>query len=40
MPNDIFLILVKILRYFQFIIYVLGTSGPLPAHYATMKRKL
>ena len=39
-PNDTLLTLVKLLPYFQFVIYVSGTSGPLPVHYATMERKL
>ena len=38
MPNDTLLILVKIPPYFQFINYVLGTSGPLLVHYATAVR--
>jgi hypothetical protein len=40
MPKDTLLILVNFLPYFQSIIYVLGTLGPLPVHYTTMKRKL
>ena len=39
-PNYTFLILVKLLLYFQWIVHVLGTSGPLPVRYATMERKL